>query len=182
VTAPPFLRKLIEPTFERYWHEFVERRDGHKPWDDYTPYELRTVGTFVRLGWRDRRRSSCGTSWPIEGPRPGTSGRRSSGAIARKCAFIGDMPHAWIASDFIRVALDLFAYERAEDQSLVLAGGVPWDWLRGNGVALSGLYTPYGRLSYTLRRQADRVADARRRHDVPTGGSCSAGRAASRPA
>ena len=47
--------------------------------------------------------------------------------------------------------------ERNEDDALVLAGGVPWGWLDGNGVALSGLYTPHGRLSYTLRRRGDRV-------------------------
>ena len=53
--APTLLpRQLLPPTFERYWREFVERRDGRKDWEDYTPYELRIVGTFVRLGWRER--------------------------------------------------------------------------------------------------------------------------------
>src|SRR5207253_258396 len=45
---------LVQSTYERYWREFIDRRDGKKAWDEYTPYELRTVGTFVRLGWRDR--------------------------------------------------------------------------------------------------------------------------------
>jgi len=49
---------LLQATFERYWQEFTDRRDGKKPWDAYTPYELRIVGTFVRLGWRARA-SSC---------------------------------------------------------------------------------------------------------------------------
>jgi hypothetical protein len=62
------------------------------------------------------------------------------------------MPHAWVASDFIRSALDLFAYERAEDQSIVLAAGVPADWLDGDGIAVEHLRTAYGELSYALRR------------------------------
>jgi len=149
--------QLIEPTFERYWREFVERRDGHKAWDDYTPYELRTVGTFVRLGWRDRAQELLRFFMADRRPAAWNQWAEVVGRDPREVRFIGDMPHAWIASDFIRVALDLFAYERAEDQTMVLAGGVPWEWLRGNGVALSGVYTPYGRLSYTLRGQGDRV-------------------------
>jgi hypothetical protein len=152
--VPP---QLIEPTFERYWREFVERRDGRKAWEDYTPYELRTVGTFVRLGWRDRAQELLRFFMADRRPAAWNQWAEVVGREPRQVRFIGDMPHAWIASDFIRVALDLFAYERATDQAMVLAGGVPWDWLRGNGVALSGLHTHYGRLGYTLRRQGDRV-------------------------
>ena len=45
---------LVGATYERYWREFVDRRDGRTAWEDYTPYEMRIVGTFVRLGWRER--------------------------------------------------------------------------------------------------------------------------------
>jgi hypothetical protein len=163
--------KLIEPTFERYWREFVERRDGRRGWDDYTPYELRNVGTFVRLGWRDRAQELLRFFMADRRPAAWNQWAEVVGRAAREVRFIGDMPHAWVASDFIRVALDLFAYERTDDDALVLAGGVPWGWLDGNGVALSGLYTPHGRLSYTLRRRDDRVllhVDAGLR--VPKGG------------
>ena len=47
------------------------------------------------------------------------------GRDPREPRFIGDMPHGWVASDFIRSALDLFAYERDGDHALVLAAGVP---------------------------------------------------------
>ena len=69
-------------------------------WDAYTPYELRNVGAFVRLGWRERALALCSiTSWPIAAPPPGTSGPRSSAATPREPRFIGDMPHGWVASD-----------------------------------------------------------------------------------
>jgi hypothetical protein len=153
----PIPPQLIEPTFERYWREFVERRDGRRPWEDYTPYELRNVGTFVRLGWRDRAQELLAFFMRDRRPAAWNQWAEVVGREARKVRFVGDMPHAWIASDYIRVTLDLFAYERYEDKSMVIAGGVPWAWLAGKGVALSGLYTPYGRLSYTLRRSGDRV-------------------------
>ena len=60
--------------------EFVERRDGRKEWDDYTPYELRIVGTFVRLGWRERAHALLDFFLAGRRPRRGTSGPRSSGA------------------------------------------------------------------------------------------------------
>jgi hypothetical protein len=67
------------------------------------------------------------------------------------------MPHGWVASDFIRSALDLFAYERDADHGLVLAAGVPTSWLDGQGIRIEKLRTPYGQLSYSLRRDAGRL-------------------------
>jgi hypothetical protein len=60
-------------------------------------------------------------------------------------------------SDFIRSAFDLFAYEREADGALVLAAGLPQPWLEGEGVAIEGLRTAYGRLSFSLQRQGRRL-------------------------
>ncbi|HEY0230190.1 MAG TPA: coagulation factor 5/8 type domain-containing protein, partial [Dokdonella sp.] len=142
---------LLQQTFERYWKQFVERRDGAQ-WKDYTPYEWRTVGTFVRLGWRERARQAIDFFMHDRRPPGWNQWAEVVGRDARESRFIGDMPHGWVASDFIRSALDLFAYERDEDHALVLAAGVPAIWLDGNGIAVDQLRTPYGKLSYSLRR------------------------------
>jgi len=94
------------------------------------------------------------------------------GRDARESRFIGDMPHGWVASDFIRSALDLFAYERDADHALVLAAGVPGSWLDGDGIAIERLRTPYGMLSYTLKREAGalRLAVAGTGMRTPPGG------------
>jgi len=73
------------------------------------------------------------------------------GRDPREPRFVGDMPHAWIASDYVRSALDLFAYDRAADRSVVVAAGVQPDWLAGEGIAIRDLRTPYGRFGYTLK-------------------------------
>jgi len=149
--------ELIRPTFERYWREFVERRDGHKAWDDYTPYELRTIGTFVRLGWRERAHELLSFFMADRRPAAWNQWAEVVGRDPRKTRFVGDMPHGWIASDFIRAALDLFAYERESDDALVLAAGVPPAWLDGKGISLKRLLTPYGPLSYSLRKENGRL-------------------------
>ena len=149
--------ELVQPTFERYWREFVDRRDGRRAWEDYTPYELRTVGTFVRLGWRDRAQALLAFFMADRRPAAWNQWAEVVGRDPRKPRFVGDMPHAWIASDFIRSVLDLFAYERNGDNALVLAAGVPMSWLDGDGIRLVGLHTPFGRLSYRMRKSGRRL-------------------------
>jgi hypothetical protein len=150
-------KQLIRPTFERYWREFVDRRDGRKAWEDYTPYELRTVGTFVRLGWRERASELLAFFMADRRPAAWNQWAEVVGRDPRAPRFVGDMPHAWIASDFIRAVLDMFAYERSDDQTLVLAAGIPSSWLEGDGIHLSGLHTPFGRLSFSMRKAKDRL-------------------------
>jgi hypothetical protein len=150
-------QSLLLTTFERYWQSFIKRRDGTIPWDDYTPYELRTVGTFVRLGWRQRAHELLDFFFADQRPAGWNQWAEVVGREPRQPRFIGDMPHGWVASDFIRSALDLFAYERDVDSALVLAAGVPWQWLEDEGVAVENLRTPYGPLRYSLQRQGHRV-------------------------
>ncbi len=162
---------LLHNTFERYWRGFVERSDGAKPWEDYTPYEWRTVGTFVRLGWRERAQAAIDFFF-ASGARPLAWNQWAEvvGQDARKPRFVGDMPHGWVASDFIRSALDLFAYEREADHSLVLAAGVPASWLDGDGIAIEHLRTAYGELSYTVKRSGKRIELRVGGGTVPPGG------------
>lgn len=149
---------LLYGTFERYWREFAARANGSREWKDYTPYEWRTVGSFVRLGQRERAQAAIDFFF-ASGARPPAWKQWAEvvGRDAREIRFIGDMPHAWVASDFVRSVLDLFAYERYEDRALVLAGGVPADWLDGAGIAIEHLRTPYGELSYSLKRDGKRM-------------------------
>lgn len=145
---------LLDNTFQRYWREFVARRDGTREWKDYTPYELRTIGTFVRLGWRDRAHEALAFFFADQQPRSWNQWAEVVSRTPRKPFFVGDLPHAWVASDYVRSALDLFAYTRDLDDALVIAAGIPADWLEGEGVSVAHLRTPYGPLGYSLR-QAD---------------------------
>lgn len=148
---------LLHNTFERYWREFIARRDGTREWRDYTPYELRTIGSFVRLGWRERAHEALAFFFADQQPRAWNQWAEVVSRTPRKPFFVGDLPHAWVESDYVRSALDLFAYTRDHDQSLVIAAGLPAAWLDGEGVAVEGLRTPYGALGYTIRRDRDRL-------------------------
>ncbi len=148
---------LLHNTFERYWREFEQRRDGKREWKDYTPYEWRNVGAFVRLGWREHAWDALQFFFDDRAPRGWNQWGEVVSRTPRKPFFLGDLPHAWVASDFMRSALDMFAYPREADDSLVLAAGIPARWLNGDGIAVYGLRTPQGRLGYTLRREPKRL-------------------------
>jgi hypothetical protein len=148
---------LLHDTFERYWDEFVARRDGTREWQAYTPYELRTVGTFVRLGWRGRALEALDFFLADRQPPEWNQWAEVVSRTPRKPFFLGDLPHAWVASDYARSVLDLFAYAREDSGALVLAAGIPRQWLEGEGIAVEGLGTPYGTLDYSLRLEAGRL-------------------------
>jgi hypothetical protein len=167
----PFLpRDAVLATFERFWQEIEGRRDGTRPWEGYTPYEVRHVGAFVRLAvatgdvaWRDRAHELL-TFYLRDRRPPGWNGwPEAVHRDARKPTFLGDLPHGWVGSDFIRSVLDLFAFEReasaGRGEALVLGGGIPPAWLaRPDGIAVRDLATPWGPLSYTLERLPDAAA------------------------
>lgn len=153
--APAQAQDIIAPaalaaTFERYWKQFTIRRDGGKQWEDYTPYELRVVGSFVRLGMRDRAQQALAYFYRDLRPAGWNQWAEVVGRVYRKERFIGDMPHAWISSDYLRSVLDVYAWEDEHAQQLVLASGIPPAWLAGEGVAVTGMRTTYGPLTFAL--------------------------------
>ncbi len=148
---------LLQNTFARYWQKFVARRDGQAGYE-YTPYELRTVAAFIRLGQRGRVLPLLDFFMADRRPEAWNGWAEVVRRDPRKPGFIGDMPHAWIASDYIRSVLDAFAYRQpGEKVSMVLAAGVPISWLQEGGIGISGLKTPWGSLSYALHREEDRL-------------------------
>jgi hypothetical protein len=141
--------RLLQRTFDRYWEEAELRRSGARPWKEYTPYELRTVGALVRLG--QPRRAQEMLQWFLRYRRPDGWNQWAEVVMAdaREPHFLGDMPHAWVASDYVSSVLDMFAYEREGDDVLVLGAGLSEEWMAA-GVAVKNLSTPHGPLSYRL--------------------------------
>jgi hypothetical protein len=142
-SLPP---ELLRGAFERYWQSFEARRQS-RSWDAYTPYELRLIGSFVRLGRRERALQLLGYFLADRWPLAWNAWAEVVGRDPRQPRFIGDRPHAWIASDYIRSVLDLFAYAR--DGAVVIAGGVPPNWLDNSGIAVHGLCTSAGVVDYS---------------------------------
>ena len=145
---------LLRHTFERQYARVMARGAPGADWSDYTPYELRNVSALVRLGERAKANDLLGAYMADRRPAAWNGWAEVVGRDPREIRFIGDMPHAWVASDFIRSALDLFAYEDTGNDRLVLAAGLDAEWLSGDGVDIRGLRTRYGAVN--LRAHADK--------------------------
>jgi hypothetical protein len=153
----------------RAWDEASARMEGKRPWKDYTPYELRQVGTFVQLGWRDRAQRLL--RFFLDDRRP-LGWKQWSEVVAqdyRGATYLGDIPHLWVGSDFARSFIDMLAYEREEDQALVLGAGIPESWL-DKGVRVRGLRTIYGPLDFSAKREGKHMVVDVSGVRVPPGG------------
>jgi hypothetical protein len=150
--APRLPQRELARTFEKYWESLQARRAGTDRQDAYTPYEWRTVGAFIRLGRRDRAKELADFLLADRRPAAWNQWAEVVWRDPRAPKFIGDMPHGWVGSDFIRSFLDFFAYDRDEDDALVIGAGVPAEWLAGREpVAVRGLRTRWGRLDLALQ-------------------------------
>lgn len=147
----------LRDTFDRYLKGFRDRLSGAMPWNNYSAYEMRIVSALTRLGRRDDaiellafllqdRRPRVWNQWPeITWKDPTSPGH------------FGDLPHTWIGAEYVLGFAGLFAYERAADDTLVLAAGMPLSWFangRTNGV--TGLATCHGLLSFSLKLSGGR--------------------------
>ena len=164
IACPP---DALAATFERYWTRV-----------------RRSAATAAGSG-RPIRPTNGATSAPSSGS-AGASGRPTLfdffmadrrpaawnqwaevvGREPREPRFIGDMPHGWVASDYINALLDMLAYERPSDGALVLAAGIPDAWLAGEGHRGRAPAHALRRASATaLRAEGDRL-----RLDLPARG------------
>ncbi|MET0398692.1 MAG: discoidin domain-containing protein [Longimicrobiaceae bacterium] len=151
-------RDALLATFERYYRESIRARREGGAWDAYTPYEWRTVGTFVRLGWKERAHEAIDLFFGHRRPAAWNQWAEVVFRDPKTPKFIGDMPHTWVGSDFIRSVLDLFAYERAPDGALVVGAGIPAAWAaEAPGVAVERLRTHYGPLDLRVRAEGTTV-------------------------
>ncbi|MFO1468263.1 MAG: discoidin domain-containing protein [Steroidobacteraceae bacterium] len=144
-------RARLERTFDQYLADWRAKRSGAIPSANYTPYEIRIIGALVRLGRRadalellrfflDDRRPRAWNQWPEIAWRD-----------VRAPAHVGDVPHTWIAAEYVLALRSLIAYEREQDRTLFIGAGLSGDWLDGEGVRVESMPTLYGPLSYRLR-------------------------------
>jgi hypothetical protein len=149
---PGLNRGAVERTFDKYLADWHAKRSGRVVAANYTPYEIRIIGALVRLGRREAalellefflsdRRPPAWNQWPEIAWRDRTAP-----------AHVGDLPHTWIAAEYVLAVRCLFGYEREADAALILAAGLAAEWLDGAGVVVNAMPTAYGDLSYALRR------------------------------
>ena len=128
---------LLLRTFEKYFQEARARAVGAKPWDSYTPYELRT-SALTWIGSTRRAHECWISSSRISVRRRGTVGR---GCLpgSKTPKFIGDMRHVGRAR-LHQELLDSWPSSES-DSSLLIGAGVRDDWVKRIPVRVANLST-----------------------------------------
>jgi hypothetical protein len=145
-------RPAVEQTFDKYLADWRGKRSGAVPSPSYTPYEIRIIGALVRLGRRDAALELLRFFLSDRRPQPWNQWPEIAWRDHKAPAHVGDLPHTWIAAEYVLAVRSLIAYEREADHSLVLAAGLAPEWIEGSGMQVNRMPTPYGTLSYSLRR------------------------------
>lgn len=154
--SAPLLR-----TFDRYLANVHGRAAGGRRGVGYTAYEMRNVPALTLLGRRGEALDLLAAMIADQRPPAWNQWPEISWLEPAEPSFIGDLPHTWIGSTYLHATRTLLAHENAADASLVLGAGVPLAWLEageearpgeaGPEVAVRGLSTHYGELSYRMR-------------------------------
>lgn len=138
-------------TFDKYYDFFLNRMSSKTDWINYTPYELRIVGSFVYLNQRERAHKMLDFFFDDQRPNDWNHWAEVVWKNIDEPRFIGDMPHTWVGSDYINAVRAMFVYENDFDTSLILGAGLKEEWIDSpEGITVSQLPTYYGDISYTI--------------------------------
>lgn len=141
-----------------YLDGFHRKHRGEMPWNNYTAYEIRIIGAFVRLGNRDTAQELLEFFLSDRRPCEWNQWPEITWRDPRSPGHLGDVPHTWIAAEYIIALTSMVASERDASHSLVLASGLPWKWIAtGAGFAVNHLPTPYGTLALKLSVRDNQV-------------------------
>ncbi|MBK7845730.1 MAG: discoidin domain-containing protein [Bdellovibrionales bacterium] len=165
-----FTKKEFRTTFEKYLADFDtnHRRDSGK-WINFTPYEMRIIGTLVKMGRREESYKLLKFFIHERTPHAWNQWPEIVWRDLKAPAHIGDLPHSWVGAEFILSFLSFFAYEKP-DKSLILAAGIPTDWLNHGGLSIKNLPTYFGKLNYTLRKIEGDLLEMSVSHDFSSSG------------
>jgi hypothetical protein len=141
----------LHAMLEIYLDGFRRKHRGEIPWNNYTAYEIRIIGAFVRLGKRDAANELLEFFLSDRRPREWNQWPEISWRDPRSPGHLGDVPHTWIAAEYMLSLASMVASEREASASMALASGMPWAWIsEDSGFSVRELPTRYGPLDFRI--------------------------------
>jgi F5/8 type C domain len=148
----------LHAMLETYLDGHRRKHRGEMQWNNYTAYEIRIIGAFVRLGKRDIANELLEFHLADRRPRAWNQWPEITWRDPRSPGHLGDVPHTWIAAEYILALTSMVASEREASSSLVLASGMPWQWIsEPGGFAVRNLPTRFGPLDFRIHATSDDV-------------------------
>ena len=146
----------LHAMLDTYLDGFHRKHRGDMPWNNYTAYEIRIIGAFTRLGKRDEANELLAFFLSDRRPLEWNQWPEITWRDPRSPGHLGDVPHTWIAAEYLLALTSMVASEREATASMVLASGLPWAWISGEaGFAVTGLPTRFGTLDFSIKARGD---------------------------
>jgi hypothetical protein len=147
----------LHAMLDTYLDGFRRKHRGEMQWNNYTAYEIRIIGALVRLGNRDVANELLEFFLSDRRPRAWNQWPEITWRDPRSPGHLGDVPHTWIAAEYLLALASMVAAEREASSSLVLASGMPWAWIsEESGFAVGKLPTRFGPLDFRIHATGDR--------------------------
>jgi hypothetical protein len=143
-----------DSTFSIYYRNFSQRLQSS--WVNYTPYELRLMNPFTLMDKKSSAHSLLEFFLASLRPKGWNAWAEVVWMGYRTPGFIGDLPHTWVSSEYINAIRNMLAYETGSGE-LLLAMGVKEEWLNGDGLRVRNLPTHFGIVSYSMKKEGDKV-------------------------
>ena len=149
----------VKNTFNKYYEYFSNRKTNKIDWVNYTPYEVRLIGSFMMLNELDKAKELVEFFLNDQQPRGWNHWAEVVWHNKRYPGFIGDMPHTWVGSDFINSLRNYFVYENEPDSSIALGAGLTQEWINSEeGIEVSDMPTYYGNISYSVKKNGNIIS------------------------
>ncbi|MEI8039247.1 MAG: discoidin domain-containing protein [Verrucomicrobiota bacterium] len=143
---------------DTYLDGFHRKHRGQMPWLNYTAYEIRIIGAFTRLGKRDQANELLEFFLSDQRPPAWNQWPEITWRDPRSPGHLGDVPHTWIAAEYLLALAAMVASEREASASMVLASGMPWAWIsQESGFAVTGLPTRFGTLDFAISASGEQA-------------------------
>jgi len=148
----------LDATFKKYLDGHRLRHGGGMPWNNYSAYEIRIIGAFVRVGKRETANELLDFFLSDRRPCEWNQWPEITWRDPRSPGHLGDVPHTWIAAEYILSLGSIVVDEREASSSLVLASGMPWSWIsEDGGFSVRKLPTRYGLLDFRIHASSDEL-------------------------
>lgn len=141
----------LQQMLRTYLEGFRKKHRGEIPWLNYTAYEIRIIGAFVRVGQRDEANELLDFFLSDRRPLEWNQWPEITWRDPRSPGHLGDVPHTWIAAEYILALASMVASEREASGKMILASGLPWPWISEEcGFSVRGLMTRCGPLDFKM--------------------------------
>lgn len=148
----------LHAMLDTYLDGFRRKHGGAIPWLNYTAYEIRIIGAFVRLGRRDEAQELLEFFLSDRRPVEWNQWPEITWRDPRSPGHLGDVPHTWIAAEYMLALGSMIANEREGSESMVLAQGLPWSWIsEESGFHVKGWLTRFGSLDFRIHARESEV-------------------------